>query len=79
MRDVRFATSDELAATVGLPPGAIPPFGEALIHLSLAADTDVGAQFPEVAFNAASLTASIILSAADWERLAKPQRAATAG
>jgi Ala-tRNA(Pro) deacylase len=76
VRDLRFATPDELAATVGLPPGAIPPFGEPLLRLPLAADTDVGARFPEVAFNAASLTASIIMAGSDWERLAKPQRAA---
>jgi Ala-tRNA(Pro) deacylase len=81
VKDLRFATPDELAATVGLPPGAIPPFGEPLLRLPLAADTDVGTRFPEVAFNAASLTASIIMSGVDWERLAKPQRAAltTAG
>jgi Ala-tRNA(Pro) deacylase len=76
VKDLRFATAEELAATVGLPPGAIPPFGEPLVHLPLAADTDVGARFSEVAFNAASLTASIIMSEADWERLAKPQRLA---
>ena len=74
VRELRFATPDELAATVGLPPGAIPPFGDPLMRLPLAADPDVGHRFPEVAFNAASLTASIILSGSDWERLAQPQR-----
>jgi Ala-tRNA(Pro) deacylase len=75
LRELRFATPEELAATVGLPPGAIPPFGEPLLHLPLAADVAVGQRFPQVAFNAASLTASIIMAAADWERLAKPERA----
>jgi Ala-tRNA(Pro) deacylase len=74
-RELRFATPEELTATVELPPGAIPPFGEPLLHLPLVADAAVGVHFPQVAFNAASLTASIIMAAADWERLAKPERA----
>ena len=74
LRDLRFATPEELAATVGLPPGAIPPFGEPLLHLPLATDVAVGVQFPQVAFNAASLTASIVMTAADWARLAQPER-----
>ena len=78
LRELRFATPEELAATVGLPPGAIPPFGEPLLHLPLAANVALGMRFPQVAFNAASLTASIIMTAADWERLAKPERAALA-
>ncbi len=76
VRDLRFATTEELAATVGLPPGAIPPFGEPLLRLPLAADSDMGMRYPEVAFNAASLTASVIMASADWERLAQPQRVA---
>lgn len=76
VRELRFATPEELAATVGLPPGAIPPFGEPLLPLPLAADSDIGARYPQVAFNAASLTASIVMAAADWERFAKPQRVA---
>jgi Ala-tRNA(Pro) deacylase len=76
VKDLRFATAEELAAIVGLPPGAIPPFGEPLLRLPLAADLDVGHRFPDVAFNAASLTASVIMAGADWERLAKPRRVA---
>ncbi len=78
VRDLRFASAEELAATVGLPPGAIPPFGEPMLPLPLTADTDLGVRFPHVAFNAAALTASVIMTASDWERLAKPQRAALA-
>jgi Ala-tRNA(Pro) deacylase len=76
VRELRFATPEELAATVGLPPGAIPPFGEPLVRLPLVADADIGGRFPQVAFNAASLTASIVMAAVDWDRLAKPQRIA---
>ena len=74
VRELRFATPDELAAVIGVPPGAVPPFGEPLVPLPLAADPDVGARYPQVAFNAASLTTSIIMAAADWERVAKPRR-----
>jgi len=76
VRELRFATPEELAAVVGLPPGAIPPFGEPLVHLPLFADADIGSRFPQVAFNAASLTASIVMAAVDWERVAKPSRVA---
>lgn len=78
VRELRFATPEELAATVGLPPGAIPPFGEPLLPLPLTADVGVGGRFRQVAFNAASLTASIIMAASDWQRLAKPARATLA-
>lgn len=74
VHDLRFATPDELATVIGVPPGAVPPFGPPLVALPLAADPDVGRRFPQVAFNAASLTTSIVMDAADWERVAKPQR-----
>ena len=74
VRELRFATPDELAAVIGVPPGAVPPFGEPLVPLPLFADPDVGSRYPQVAFNAASLTTSIIMAAADWERVAKPHR-----
>jgi Ala-tRNA(Pro) deacylase len=74
VRELRFATVDELAAVIGVPPGAVPPFGQPLVALPLAADPDVGRRYPQVAFNAASLTTSIVMAAADWERVAKPQR-----
>jgi prolyl-tRNA editing enzyme YbaK/EbsC (Cys-tRNA(Pro) deacylase) len=44
----------------------------------LFADAAVGAAHGRVAFNAGSLTNSIVLAAADWEALARPKRFAFA-
>jgi len=70
----RFATVEELDELVGLVPGAVPPFGEPVLPFELYADEAVGVQHGKVAFNAGSLTDSIIMSAADWEALARPRR-----
>ena len=74
VHDLRFATPEELTSVIGVPPGAVPPFGAPLVALPLAADPDVGRRYPQVAFNAGSLTMSIVMAAVDWERVAKPQR-----
>jgi Ala-tRNA(Pro) deacylase len=78
VRSVRFARPDELLETTGLVPGAVPPFGPPILPFELFADVDVGVRHGRVAFNAGSLTDSIILSAADWERAAQPSRFAFA-
>lgn len=74
----RFATADELLELTGLVPGSVPPFGEPLLPLPLWADVEVGRAQGRVAFNAGSLTVSIIMSAADWEAVARPKRLAIA-
>jgi Ala-tRNA(Pro) deacylase len=74
VKDVRFATADELLAATGLVPGSVPPFGEPVLPFPLHADDAVGIEFPEVAFNAGELTRSIIMSAGDWAAVARPQR-----
>ena len=74
VRKTRFATVDELQDLVGLVPGAVPPFGEPILPFELYADESLGAETDKVAFNAGSLRNSIIMSASDWERLAKPNR-----
>jgi len=74
VRKTRFATVEELAELVGLVPGAVPPFGEPVLPFELYADEAVGMEHGKVAFNAGSLTDSIIMSAADWEALARPTR-----
>ncbi len=74
VKDLRFASADELATIVGVPSGAVPPFGEPFINLPLIADLTVGVRYPNVAFNAGSLTDSVIMAAEDWERLAQPRR-----
>jgi len=74
IKSLRFATPEELKEITGLVPGSVPPFGEPLLPFPLYADVSIGVRYPRVAFNAGSLTHSIIMSAADWERVAKPTR-----
>lgn len=78
VKDVRFATREELLELTGLVPGSVPPFGEPLLPFSLYADHEVGVRFPRVAFNAGDLCRSVIMSADDWARVAQPQRIACA-
>jgi Ala-tRNA(Pro) deacylase len=78
VKDVRFATPDELLALTGLVPGSVPPFGEPLLPFPLFADVDVGVRYPRVAFNAGDLCRSIIMPATDWEKAARPRRIACA-
>jgi Ala-tRNA(Pro) deacylase len=74
VKRTRFARRDELEALTGLVPGCVPPFGEPILPFELYADDLVGAEANKVAFNAGSLRHSILMSASDWERIAKPVR-----
>jgi prolyl-tRNA editing enzyme YbaK/EbsC (Cys-tRNA(Pro) deacylase) len=67
----RFASPEELLALTGLVPGSVPPFGEPILPLPLYADTSVIGN-ERIAFNAGSLTDSIVMSVPDWRRLARP-------
>jgi Ala-tRNA(Pro) deacylase len=71
---LRFASKEELLAETGLVPGAVPAFGRPVLPFDLTADVTIGQAYPTVAFNAGSLTDSIIMSASDWDRVAKPVR-----
>lgn len=73
-KSIRFATPEELAELTGLVPGSVPPFGQPVLPFELFADQDIGVRYDRVAFNAGSLTVSIIMAAMDWEALAKPIR-----
>lgn len=75
-KSLRFASPEELKELIGLPPGSIPPFTAPLFNLPLFADEDVGRRFPNVAFNAGSLTSSVVMPAAEWVRIAQPTRKA---
>lgn len=68
----RFATPEELLALTGLVPGSVPPFGRPVLDLPLYADAAVGAN-ERIAFNAGSLTSSIVMATADWLEVAKPE------
>ncbi len=74
VRKTRFASVGELDQMVGLVPGAVPPFGEPLLPFELYADESVGVEHDRVAFNAGSLTDSIIMAASDWAAIARPTR-----
>lgn len=74
LRKTRFATVDELDRLVGLVPGAVPPFGEPILPFKLYADESLGVATNKLAFNAGSLTDSIIMAATDWAAIARPQR-----
>ena len=74
VKKTRFATPEELLELTGLVPGSVPPFGEPVLPFELYADDQIGVRHDRVAFNAGSLTTSIILSAVDWQRIANPQR-----
>ncbi len=67
-RKIRFATAGELLERTGLVPGSVPPFGRPVLDVDLFVDPAVR-QSPKVAFNAGSLTTSIVLAAADYARV----------
>jgi Ala-tRNA(Pro) deacylase len=62
---LRFATAEELKSLTGLVPGSVPPFGKPILPFELYIDETIRAN-ERVAFNAGSLTDSIILSVADY-------------
>jgi Ala-tRNA(Pro) deacylase len=68
----RFATPEELLELTGLVPGSVPPFGRPIFPLPLYVDRSILAN-ARIAFNAGSLTDSIVMSRADWQRIAAPQ------
>lgn len=70
VKKTRFATPEELMNLTGLVPGAVPPFGRPILDLDLYIDTSVQAN-DRVAFNAGSLTDSVIMAAADYLALAE--------
>lgn len=67
----RFATEDELREMTGLVPGSIPPFGPPILPFDVYVDPSVLAN-DRIAFNAGSLTDSIVMDRGDWERLVHP-------
>jgi Ala-tRNA(Pro) deacylase len=68
----RFATPEELMELTGLVPGAVPPFGPPILPFELFVDLSVTAN-DKIAFNAGSLTDSLVLAASDYLRVANPR------
>ncbi|HVW83377.1 MAG TPA: YbaK/EbsC family protein [Bryobacteraceae bacterium] len=71
-KKTRFATPEELMEMTSLVPGSVPPFGEPILKFPLFVDPSVF-ENERVAFNAGSLTDSIVMPIADYRRLAQPE------
>jgi prolyl-tRNA editing enzyme YbaK/EbsC (Cys-tRNA(Pro) deacylase) len=71
-KSIRFATADELLEQTGLVPGSVPPFGTPILPFELYGDRAIGTIEDKVAFNAGSLTNSIVMKATDWRAIAAP-------
>ena len=67
----RFASAEELMELTGLVPGSVPPFGAPILPFQLYTDPSVF-ENQRIAFNAGSLTDSVIMGIDD-RRLAKPE------
>ncbi len=72
VRKLRFAEPSELAELTGLVPGSVPPFGPPVLELPLFADLAL-LDNEKIAFNAGSLTDSVIMAAADYRRVARAE------
>ncbi len=79
VRKMRFASAEELDQLTrdddrtGLVPGSVPPFGEPILRFPLYVDAAIE-QNERIAFNAGSLTDSVIMSVPDYLRIASPER-----
>lgn len=73
LRKLRFADPDELRALTGLIPGSVPPFGRPILPFELFVDEAIR-ENDRIAFNAGSLTDSIILSVDDYLAVACPEQ-----
>ena len=60
LKKTRFATAEELLELTGLVPGSVPPFGKPILPFELFLDHSI-TDNETIAFNAGSLTDSIIL------------------
>ena len=66
-----FASPEEAVARTGCAIGAIPPFSFSS-DIRLVVDPQLLSRHAEIAFNAGRLDTSIVLDAADYERIAQP-------
>lgn len=70
-KSIRFASKEELMALTGLVPGSVPPFGRPILGLDLYLDPSV-VRNDTIAFNAGTLTDSIIMNTKEYLRAAAP-------
>lgn len=67
----RFATETELLELTGLVPGSVPPFGPPILPFEPWVDVSIF-ENDRIAFNAGTLTDSMVLARSDWERVVQP-------
>ena len=63
---------DELKEMTGLVPGSVPPFGKPILPFELYVDESI-LENDVIAFNAGSLSTSIIMRVDDYLRVAAPE------
>ena len=68
---IRFATPEELLDMAGAVPGAVPPFGKPILPFDLYLDNSI-LRNSKIAFNAGSLTDSIIMNVSDYLKVVTP-------
>ena len=68
-KKTRFAKPEELLELTGLVPGSVPPFGPPILTMELYVDEAI-LQNEKVAFNAGSLTDSVIMKREDYLKVA---------
>jgi nondiscriminating aspartyl-tRNA synthetase len=72
VKDLHLATLDEVQSITGVPVGAVPPFGN-LFNVPTFVDEGLLAE-EEIAFNAGSLTKSVIMKSADLIKAINPKK-----
>ena len=70
-KNTRFASVDELKELTSLVPGSLPPFGKPILPFKLYVDNSVIVN-EKIAFNAGSLTDSVIMSVNDYKKIVNP-------
>ena len=68
----RFASREELLDLTGLVPGCVPPFGPPILTLPNCLD-EAFLEHDRIAFNAGSLTCSIVMPLERYLELARPE------
>ena len=71
-KKLRFASADELRELTGLAPGSVPPFGIPILPFELYVDESILAN-QKIAFNAGSLTDSMVMTVEDYRKAAAPE------
>ncbi len=73
LRKLRFANRDELMELTGLVPGSVPPFGRPIFPFELFVDSGIR-ENERIAFNAGSLTDSIVMPVRDYLCVSCPSK-----